>query len=428
MTRERWNETRLLALGSTFFALVFSYPLLGHLGTAGLAWDWMPNMQMAWAAWNCVIHLHQFPWWQPWVCGGYPIFAHPESRILTPFFLLHLVFGPAVGLHLEIIAHLALGFAGAFFLARTLEISPIGAVACAGTFMGSSWYYLHLGVGHVMFLGYVYAPWILALFLLDYAVLAALLLALVLYEGGVVYALPHIVLLLAVPASTLAVERRSFRPLLVFGEIVALTLVFSAPKLIAMFVTLRGFDRPWAWSEVNPLPLMVKLLFSPNQRITRTPAITTWNYCEYGAYISPIFAMFALIGAVSNPRRALPWLILTGLLFILAMGDIGDYSPWVLLHSLPFGRDWRLPSRFLIVLTLCVGVLAGFGADQLRDHKQLTVVLLSAALFNCWVVSPPNLLQALEWPTPQSTLTPASFSLQDHNGFIPCEAVRRGAR
>ena len=50
--------------------------------------------------------------------------------------------------------------------------------------MGSSWYYLHLGVGHVMFLGYVYAPWVLALFLLDYAVLAALLLALVLYEGG----------------------------------------------------------------------------------------------------------------------------------------------------------------------------------------------------------------------------------------------------
>ena len=61
MTPERWNETELLALGSTLFALAFSYPLLGHLSTAGMVWDWTPNMQMAWAAWNSVVHLHQFP-------------------------------------------------------------------------------------------------------------------------------------------------------------------------------------------------------------------------------------------------------------------------------------------------------------------------------------------------------------------------------
>jgi len=428
MTPERWNETKLLALGSTLFALAFSYPLLGHLSTAGMVWDWMPNMQMAWAARYTVVHLHRFPMWQTWVCGGYPIFAHPESRIITPFFLLHLIFGPAAGLHLEIIAHIAIGFAGAYFLARTLEISPIGAVACGGTFMGSSWYYLHLGVGHVMFLGYVYAPWILALFLLDYAVLAALLLALVLYEGGGVYALPHILLLLGVPAIIRAVERRSFRPVLRLGEIIGLTLLFSGPKLIAMYVTFGDFSRPWSYSEVNSFPLMVKLLFSTNQSITRSPSITMWNYCEYGAYISPIFAIFALIGTVSNFRRALPWLILAVLLFVLAMGDIGDYSPWVLLHHLPFATDWRLPSRFLIILTLCVGVLGGLGVDRLRDRRLIAVVLVSVAIFNCWLVSPSNLWEALGWPTPQSTLTPASFRMQDHNGFIPCDAVHRSAR
>jgi len=428
MIRARRSETKLLVLGSTLFALAFSYPLLGHLTTAGLVWDWMPNLQMAWAAWYTVVHLHRFPWWQTWVCGGYPIFAHPESRIITPFFLLHLLFGPAAGLHLEIIAHLGIGFAGAYFLARTLEISPIGAVACAGTFMGSSWYYLHLGVGHVMFLGYVYAPWILALFLLDYVVITALLLALVLYEGGVVYALPHILLLVGVSATILAVERRSFRPLLLLGEIVALTLVFSAPKLIAMYVTLGGFSRPWSNSEVNTLPEMAKFLFSTNQEIGRKPPITMWNYCEYGAYISPVFAIFALIGTVTNFRRALPWLILVGLLFVLALGDFSDYSPWVLLHRLPFAADWRLPSRFLIIFTLCVGILAGLGVDRLRDHKLLGVMLVSAAILNCWLVSPSNLWEALGWPTPQSTLTPASFRMADHNGFLPCDAVRRSAR
>ena len=256
----------------------------------------------------------------------------------------------------------------------------------------------------------------------------ATLLALVLYEGGGVYALPHILLLVGIPAIILAVERRSFRPVLILGETVAITLVFSVPKLIAMYVTFGDFSRPWSYSEVNSFPLMVKLLFSTNQSITRKPVITPWNYCEYGAYVSPIFVLFAVIGAVSNFRRALPWIILTGLLFILAMGDIGDYSPWVLLHRLPFATDWRLPSRFLIILTLCVGVLAGFGVDRLRDRKLLAAVLVSVAIFNCWLVSPSNLWEALGWPTPQSTLTPASFRLQDHNGFIPCDAVRRSAR
>lgn len=420
---KRSLPSALVLLGSVIFAFAFSYPLLGHMETAGLAWDWMPSMQLAWAAWNSVIHLHQFPWWQTWVCGGYPIFAHPESRILTPFFLLHLLFGVAVGVHIEIIAHITIGFAGAYFLARSLNISAIGGVACAGTFMGSSWYYLHLGVGHVMFMCYVYAPWILALFLLEQSVMAAILLALVIYEGGTVYPLPYIALLLGALAIIMAVEHRGLSPLIVFAKIGVMTLIFSAPKLIFMLMAFGDFKRPWYSGEVNGLQLMAQLLFSRNQSITLSPPITTWGFWEYGAYISPIFAVLAIAGMLSNFRRALPWLILSGLLFLLAMGDIGYYSPWVLLHRLPFGSEWRLPSRFLILLTLCVGVLAGFGADQLRNRKLVGGLLLSAALLDCWLIGPPNLREALVWPTPQSALTAASFRLQDHD--IPCEAVHR---
>ena len=99
------------------------------------------------------------------------------------------------------------------------------------------------------------------------------------------YALPHILMLLGILALFLAVERRSFRPMLILGEIVVLTLVFSLPKLIAMYETFGNFSRPWSYGEVNSFPLMVKLLFSTNQSITRKPSITMWNYCEYGAYV-----------------------------------------------------------------------------------------------------------------------------------------------
>jgi len=55
-----------------------------------------------------VAHFHQLPLWNPYECGGTPMIGDPQSRVLTPFFLIHLLFGPVVGIHLEIALHFAL--------------------------------------------------------------------------------------------------------------------------------------------------------------------------------------------------------------------------------------------------------------------------------------------------------------------------------
>src|SRR5208283_814441 len=99
----------------------------------------------------------------PYKCGGMPLIGNPSSRVLTPFFLLHLVFGPLIGVHLEIIAHLAIGFAGAYLLARVIEIGWLGALASGAAFAGSSWYFLHLAPGHLTFMSVMYIPYIFAL-------------------------------------------------------------------------------------------------------------------------------------------------------------------------------------------------------------------------------------------------------------------------
>ena len=46
----------------------------------------------------------------PYLWAGMPMLADAESRVLTLFFLLHVLFGPTVGIHLEIPLHLAIGF------------------------------------------------------------------------------------------------------------------------------------------------------------------------------------------------------------------------------------------------------------------------------------------------------------------------------
>ncbi len=438
----------VVGAGSILFALAFSYPLLGHLAVRGFAFDWNYNFEHAWAAWYSVMRLHQFPMWQSWRCGGYPLLGHPETRILTPFFLLTLLFGPIVGVHLEVIIHIAIGFAGAYFLARAVGISRLGAVASAITFMGSSWYYLHLGVGHAMFMSYVYAPWALAFFWLSAEVplvdsrrvfgperdlvpitccmaASATSLALIMFEGGTADILPHVTLLLGALAVILAVTRWSVRPLVVVAGIGVLAMAFSAVKWIPMLLTLGGLDRPEAATEFNPLMrLLGAAIFSHDQSLTHSIG-AQWNFWEYGAYISPILALFATIGVLFNFPRALPWLVLAILMFLTAMGNLGAYAPWPLLHHLPVWYEERIPSRFLILFTLCVGVLAALGVERLSSYKGVVACLLALALVDCWLVGPSNLKWALANPAPAGELRADMFDLNYVNSQIPCSAVCR---
>src|SRR5438093_334681 len=102
------REPVLVGLVAVAFALAFSYPVLGHLSEAGFRRDWDLLRQLDWAAFHSVTHFHQLPLWNPYKCGGMPLLANPHSRIVTPFFLLHLFLGPNVGLNLEVPLHLAI--------------------------------------------------------------------------------------------------------------------------------------------------------------------------------------------------------------------------------------------------------------------------------------------------------------------------------
>ena len=120
-------------------------------------------MLLRWVPFYTIRHFHQFPFWNPYECGGMPVLGNPQSSVLTPFLLLDLIYGPVVGARLQIIAQIAIGFGGAFFLARVVGISKFGAIVCACAYGGSSWYYLRAEVGHLTFISGTYRAWSIAL-------------------------------------------------------------------------------------------------------------------------------------------------------------------------------------------------------------------------------------------------------------------------
>jgi hypothetical protein len=414
--RQSHYEVPVAALASLAFAIFFGHSIIGRLSTEGLSGDWDHFLQLRWVPFYTLSYFHQFPFWNPYRCGGMPMFAHPQSTLLTPFTLLDLVFGPVVGVHVQIIAAIAIAFGGAYFLARVLGISRTGAAACAITFAGSSWFYLHMFAGHINCCAYTFAPWAVAcLYLssererLNYAVLGALATALTITGGGT-YASPQIGFVLALLAAMIALQKRSFFPFFALAVIGLFSIGLAAVKVVPSLQFVGIYVRPIKPDEACPLGLLVRALFDHQQNPLPSPPGQGWDFYEFGAYIGIILASLALLGMVFRPRRALPWIITGLVLLALAAGNFGRYSPWVVEHKVPVFASHRVPSRWLILFTMAVGVLAGLGTDVVRSRLRflgtvIVISLLAIALIDDWQVSTFYLFHVFDKPQDASPVS-----------------------
>jgi hypothetical protein len=397
---ERWR----VAGASLVFGAIFSYPMLLRLTQASEQNDWDFESQLMWAPYYTVVHFHQIPLWNPWKCGGMAMLGNPQSRFVTPFFLLHLIFGYVVGAHLSLTLHLAIAWAGGYALARVIGLRPVGAVAAATIFPASSWFSLHMGEGQIHLMAFAYLPWFLALTFISLrgrvaiaAIGGGLLLALTFGEGGaevVTYSAPLIVVL----ALYWAVQNRSIRPLLFLGAAGAFGIGFIAVKLVPVLSVLAERGRvPWgaAWINWHDLP---QIFFARDQERI---ALQNRFFIEFGNYISPAFVILAIAGLALGRMRAVPWLIAGWIQLLLLRGDNCAIPLFSWLRELPLYAMLRLSSRFLITFTVCVAMLAGLGAEEAarrfgRAGWWMCVALLAIGALDSLMVGPPFVRHAFD--------------------------------
>lgn len=365
------TEYLFVALGFVALGLIFSYPVIAHPFRIGRVWDWDQFLLFHWVPFRSVTHFHQLPLWNPYLCGGMPLFADPQVRIMTPFFLLHLAFGPTLGLHLEIPLHLTIGFIGGYLLARAQGLGFVGRVTCACVFPTSSSLFLHIAVGHAWAIPWLYLPWV-ALFsllaiqtgALSWAAMGGMVTALMFGEGGV-YPTTHAALLVTLLCVLYAAQRRSTWPIVVlvtigiFGAALGAVKLLPAARLLSIYS--RPTDIPFANFSVRSLH---SALFSRNQLMDRS-SIGGYAFYEYGAYVSPFAAALVCVGIVGSPRRLAPWIGAAMVFITLAAGEGGYPYLWQLLHRLPPFSSERATPRFIVPFVFTLGVMAAYGADFL---------------------------------------------------------------
>ncbi|MEM9070768.1 MAG: hypothetical protein AAGE52_19830 [Myxococcota bacterium] len=357
-----------IAFGALVAAALYWSPALWHWDATGFG-DWQ-QFQHQWEAGRAaLVRDGEVPLWNPWHCGGVFLFGDPQAQVYSPLFYLLLPFGTVAGLKIFLILHAAIGFAGMFVFARRhTGVGVVAASMASLIWAGSGFFAWHGSGGHSAFLPFYFAPWLLlawrkAAEAWRYSAAVALIMALVLLEGGV-YPFPYFCLLLAFdglvqmsdPARRVGVVRAGAIAL-------PLMLALGAFRLIPILNTMERYPRPTAGDDALTLQELYAMLAEREYEYSFPGHEYVW--AEYGTFIGTIALALGLVGVVVAVRRA-PWVTVGLLLFGgLTLGRVTDLHPWALLHELPVYGSLRVPSRFAVLLIFYLALGAGLSMDRL---------------------------------------------------------------
>jgi hypothetical protein len=372
----------------SIFALAVAWPVLATAGEMNIFRD--AQVLYAYerdAAWS-VLHFGSLPLWDPYYCGGLYALGTPQSRFVSPTFLLSLLFGPARGEALTIFAMVALGLEGTFRYVRRRGAGALAAMLVAPSFAVSGVFIASPFLGWTNFFGFELVPWTL-LFLrralrgqTAAAPWAALSLAWIVGFGGT-YAAPMAALLCIYElAEYLTSSGRCWRDrrraLGICCFVATFAVALAAVRLAPLVETLRLAPRTIAgrpgMTPSDALRVLVQPVIAKNG-----------NLVSKQMFVVGVGA-FLVAGAGLFRRRTWPIVPLGLGAFCLALGyALGPWGPFAFLKRLPLYSALRYPERYLIVVALVVAVAAANGLRLFEIAARRRIwgrlgVLLSAAL------------------------------------------------
>ncbi len=385
-------------------------------------------MQTVEAARVSILKYHEFPWWNPWVSGGVPLFANPQFGLISLPTILGMFFGSILGYKLAILAYFILGFYGLLLLfSKSFKTPKTTAILLAyiwtfGTFL------TYRSLGHYTFLTIQFLPLMLHFYISResykrswlYFGITASLAALAAAHNMTI--LSYIVLGLFIVIdvtkisfkntkntleSSIEIHKRELSFLVKSG---AVFVVLTLYRLLFTMSYLGDYPRTQA---DNPEPTIgvAKAFFAiagPFRQFQNQPKHPQWSWMEASAYIGFLTAAVAvLIGYifwqkrrkwktefVYNPTKVI---ILGGFCFLLGLGNfIGGLSPYIVMRHLPILSSMRVASRWLVFSSLLVLVFIALYKGS--KHRMLINILLACSVVELFVISRPQLAKPYLFP------------------------------
>ncbi len=337
----------------------------------GHDWDQMESHR--YVVMKTILRFHQFPFWDPYSCGGHTTWGGVESatNVVSPWLPFYLLMNLPHAMRAEIVGSALVSALGAWLLAGRFTRSPAARALVVVAFSVNGRWALQIASGHTWHLAYAWVPW--ALYFYDRAVgadptrppprrrdvvLLAACLAIMVYTGGI-YPLPHVSLAIALYGVFLAFLTRSFRPIWVGLAAAPIALGLAASKLLPIVDVFWRHPRLVDSTEAIDLTTFLAILTAPNQVMGSMPArVPAWGWHEYGMYVGWTVVVLVTLGCLFGRgvrESPLKWV---GLFFtLLGFGAFDPNSPWAILHQYPVFRAQHVPTRWMYTALLLLLVV-----------------------------------------------------------------------
>jgi hypothetical protein len=359
-------------------------PFLGYRANIG-AGDWDVDLQWYEAIRRTIREWCQFPWWNPWCRGGFPLAANPQVGavgIATP---LVLVMGTSVGLRVATLASVLIATEGARRVARLWLREPMAA-AVAGLIYGINGAALvQVVAGYHMAMSYLFFPWMLyyttrldrrpadGAWLGAWAALDVL--------NGISYCSVYAPLICGVVWLRAARARGGTARLRLLAHTAlaaGVALALSGWRLATTVFVFRDFPRHLRsiWDE-TPWTILRNLLTRPSSSIATEEGVYYW---DASCYIGPVVLVLAAASLTWGWRW---WHTLAAVCGGLAVGSVWWYHPSYWLADLPLFSSMHMVGRWRIMALFGVGlaaadVLARWRLGASRGRRRLAAVLAVA--------------------------------------------------
>lgn len=333
---------------------------------------------------------HQFPWWNPWVSGGVPLYANPQIGVFSITTVLSFIFGVSIALKLTLVIFTIAGYVSMYtLLHKHFKIRESLATPLALTWIFCSFFVAHLPA-HVSFMWYMVAPFFIYI-----------VLNLSGWKKGIIFGLAfaimalsqthnpfvHITFVCGIILTYRLIVSKNKDRVLIAKSILSMILVFiliAGHRVLMTYENLYEFSRnivdvtPNALVSISGLIIPYTYNLGSLTSIYPEPPLAPHGFHEITGSIG-LFGIISLLSAFTffifcmfrkkkfnNMKQASLVLICLIATLLLGLGDFFRLSPYSILKELPIFGDMRIPSRWYIWTILSALIYIGLVANNTK--------------------------------------------------------------
>ncbi len=392
-------------------AIVFFFPLLNNADYWG-GRDWGFHLFMNGVEKKTMEDYHQFPFWNPYRCGGNIDFGHPENPILSLHFILVSIRDVMTAIKIDILLYVIIGLFGMFMLSRHFKLEKYSSYLPPLLYILNSALILTLAEGNYWYRAIVWVPWLAYFYLkcedsIKYVFPAAFFMLMIFFDTDS-YAFGVMIFFMVAYGVMHLLLKKKWNMLAIAFVILAVTGMVGAVKFLPMveFTSQYPQDRIDNNSGYNFQTLWAGLESRDQGPYSQWFMPDQHPFFAYGMYIGILPLILGIVGILLYYRKYLPLALTMVIALVVAFGKNSMINLYALIKAIPLYDYFHEATRFNLVFLLAFSIFAGLALSRLESLKSIklnttviskktiqgiVLVILAVVVIDLFVVTTPVL-------------------------------------